>query len=56
MIYDNPGLGSKLAFEAVKQFGWGSGAVKILKPSFIVFRLLGTQQFKEQYAGRRRSV
>ena len=38
MIYDNPGLGSKLAFEAVKQFGWGFGAVKILRPSFIVAR------------------
>jgi hypothetical protein len=38
MIYDNPGLGSKLAFEAVQKFGWGFGAVKLLKPSFIVFR------------------
>jgi len=38
VIYDNPGLGSKLAFEAVKQFGWGFGAVKILKPDFIVLR------------------
>ena len=38
MIYDNPGLGSKLAFEAVKQFGWGFGAVKVLKPDFVVFR------------------
>ena len=38
MIYDNPGLGSKLAFEAVKKFGWGFGAVKILNPTFVVFR------------------
>src|SRR6202035_2952790 len=38
VIYDNPGLGSKLAFEAVKQFGWGFGAVKILKADFIVLR------------------
>jgi hypothetical protein len=44
MIYDHPGLSSKLAFEAVKQFGWGFDAVKTLKPSLIVFR-----PWEEQY-------
>lgn len=36
LIYDYPGLGSKLAFAAVKEHGWQ--AVEVLDPDFIVFR------------------
>ena len=36
MIYDYPGLGSKIAFAAVKDHGWQ--AVDVLDPDYIVFR------------------
>ena len=36
IVYDFPGLGSKVSFAATKKAGWG--AIGVLNPNFIVLR------------------
>ncbi|MEX3967945.1 hypothetical protein AB4Y42_38080 [Paraburkholderia sp. EG286B] len=36
VIYDKPGLGSKIAFDAYKKYGWGM--IDEIKPDFVVLR------------------